>query len=246
MKNFSLRKLIALISFLLVPITFIYVSPVIIILDSRAGVISGSFILYSLLFLTSLFTGRLFCSWICPFGGIQECMMSTANKPVRRSRLLHIIRNVIWVAWIGVIVFTAVSSGGYHSVDPQGHAYNGISLHTEGGLAYPIYFIVLALLLVFTLVLGRRGGCHVLCPMSNFMIIGRKLGRLIHLPQVHLKADSSRCVSCEKCSEVCPMSLEVEGFVKRTLPEGSSCILCGDCAKVCSNDALWLSFGKEK
>ena len=244
MKNIRLRKLIIIISFLLIPITFIYISPVIIILDSAVGIISGSFILFCILFLSSMFTGRIFCSWLCPGGGLQECMMPAASKSVKNNKLLHIIRHIIWVVWFGFIIFTAVSNGGYKTVNPLSHSYMGISLHTEGGAVYPIYFLVLAIVVVLTLLVGRRSFCHTICHMANFMVLGRKLGRILRLPCVHLKADSDKCIRCNKCSRVCPMSLDVEGMVKRNSMEDSSCILCGDCTKECSKGIIKLAFCK--
>jgi polyferredoxin len=189
------------------PITFIYVSPVIIILDSAAGIISGSFILFLLLFLSSMLTGRLFCAWLCPVGGVQECVATAVNKGVRNSKPLHIVRHIIWVVWLGIIFFIVISAGGYRTILPFNHSYMGLSLHTEGGMAYPIYFIVLAIVIVLTLVFGRRSGCHGICHMANFMVFGKKLGQLFRLPRIYMKTDSPECISCKKCSQVCPMSL---------------------------------------
>jgi polyferredoxin len=244
MKKVHLRKLVIIISFLLLPITFIYISPVIIILDAAEGIISGSFILFCLLFLSSMLSGRLFCAWLCPAGGVQECMMSAINKPVKNSKPLHIIRHIIWVVWLGFILYTAVSGGGYRTVAPFNHSYMGLSLHTEGGLAYPIYFFVLAIIIILTLTLGRRSACHSMCHMANFMIIGKKLGRLLRLPQIHLKMNPAECIGCKKCSLVCPMSLDVENMVKQHHPENPYCISCGDCVQACSKGAIRLAFGR--
>jgi len=226
------------------PITFIYISPVVIILDSAVGIISGSFILFCILFISSMFTGRLFCAWLCPAGGAQECVSSAANKPVKNSKPLHFIRHIIWVVWFGVILFVAISGGGYRAVDPLYHTYRGLSLHTEGGMAYPIYFVVLATIVILTIVLGRRSCCHGVCHMANFMIFGKKLGQLLSMPRVYIKMDSSKCVSCKKCTLACPMSLDVDAMVKQNISDNPYCILCGDCTKVCSKKIIRLAFGK--
>jgi len=120
----------------------------------------------------------------------------------------------------------------------------GLSLHTEGGMAYPIYFVVLAIIVILTIVLGRRSACHSFCHMANFMVLGKKLGKLLHLPRVYLKMDSTECISCKKCTLVCPMSLDVEEMVKQQKSDNPYCILCGDCSQVCSKDVIRLSFGK--
>jgi len=243
MKNSSLRKLIIIISFMLAPITFIYISPVIIVLDAVSGIISGSFILYCTLFITSLITGRLFCSRLCPIGGAQECLAAAVSKPVKNSKPLHIIRHIIWILWLGLVLFIIVTNGGYSAVKPLNHSFRGLSLHTEGGNAYMIYFIILAALVVCTIVFGKRAGCHMICPMANFMIIGRKLGRLLRLPGFYLKTDAGKCSGCKKCVTVCQMSLDIEEIVKKNMSEGSNCILCGDCVKACPKEAVQIGFG---
>ena len=244
MKNIRLRKLVIITSFFLMPITFIYISPVVIILDSAVGIISGSFILFCILFISSMFTGRLFCAWLCPAGGAQECVSSAVNKPVKNSKPLHFIRHIIWVVWFGVILFVAISGGGYRAVNPLYHTYMGLSLHTEGGMAYPIYFVVLATIVILTIVIGRRSCCHGVCHMANFMIFGKKLGQLLSMPRVYIKMDSSKCVSCKKCTLACPMSLDVDAMVKQNISDNPYCILCGDCTKVCSKKIIRLAFGK--
>ena len=243
MKKIRLRKLTIIISFLLMPITFIYISPVIIILDSAAGIVSGSLLLFSFLFLSAMFTGRLFCAWLCPAGGVQECLSSAANQPVKHSKPLHIIRHGIWITWLGVIFYVAVSGGGYRSVSPFNHSYMGLSLHTQGGMAYPIYFFVLALIVILTITLGRRSACHSFCHMANFMILGKKLGRLLHLPHVYLESDSTACTSCKQCTRACPMSLDVHEMVKQRITDDPYCILCGDCTHECPKGSIRLAFG---
>ena len=244
MKKIHIRRLVITISFLLMPITFAYLSPVIPIWGALSGVISGSVILFSVLFLSSMLIGRLFCAWLCPFGGASECVMYAVNKPVKNSKPLHIVRHVIWLAWLGSIIFVALSAGGYSTVDPFYHTYMGLSLHTEGGRGYAIYFVILALCVILTLVFGKRSGCHGICHIANFMIFGKKLGRLLRLPRVHMKMDSVECVSCDKCTLACPMSLDVEDMVKKQDTENPYCILCGDCTKECSKGVIQLAFGR--
>ena len=44
--------------------------------------------------------------------------------------------------------------------------------------------------------------------MAPFMIIGSKVGQFLHIPQLHIEADKSKCISCKKCNSVCPMGVE--------------------------------------
>jgi polyferredoxin len=48
--------------------------------------------------------GRLFCGYLCPAGGIQECAMLVNEKSPRQG-WKNYIKYVIWVVWIiGIII----------------------------------------------------------------------------------------------------------------------------------------------
>ncbi|MCG2791192.1 MAG: 4Fe-4S binding protein, partial [Actinomycetia bacterium] len=64
-----IRKGIILVTFLLLPAIFYYFSPYLIIMGASEGVITGSFIIFVVLFLSALFLGRGFCGWFCPLAG---------------------------------------------------------------------------------------------------------------------------------------------------------------------------------
>ncbi|MHA2071805.1 MAG: 4Fe-4S binding protein, partial [Candidatus Thorarchaeota archaeon] len=63
-----LRKGLIFTSFLLFPIIMNYFSPYLIIEAALLGIMNGSFIVFTLLFISSLFLGRGFCGWLCPAG----------------------------------------------------------------------------------------------------------------------------------------------------------------------------------
>ena len=44
------------------------------------GVINGSFIVFALMFLLSIPFGSLFCTYLCPAGGLQECVSTINDK----------------------------------------------------------------------------------------------------------------------------------------------------------------------
>lgn len=63
------REIITIISFLLCPATFYYLSPYLIIDGTIRGIITVSLLLLSLLILSSLFLGKAFCGRVCPAAG---------------------------------------------------------------------------------------------------------------------------------------------------------------------------------
>jgi polyferredoxin len=104
-----------------------------------------------------------------------------------------------------------------------------------------IYYIILALFLGLALIFGRRAGCHTICWMAPFMIIGRWIRNRFKWPALRLVAKPAKCSNCQTCTRNCPMSLDVNGMVQRAEMEDGECILCGNCVDGCSKDAIHFS-----
>ena len=122
----KVRSGILIVMFVLMPVTFYYFSPYLIIMGASEGVITGSFIVFASLFLSALFLGRAFCSWVCPLAGVQEyCIKS---RPKRVNNRLNWIRYLIWVPWLGIIIYMAVRAGGYTRASFAYQTYYGISV----------------------------------------------------------------------------------------------------------------------
>ena len=96
MKRQNIRKLLLIISLLLFPITIWYMSPYLIIQGAMEGIVSGSFIVFLCMLFGSVFFGRVFCGWLCPMGGMQECLFSVNDK-VPKQGLRNYIKYVIWI-----------------------------------------------------------------------------------------------------------------------------------------------------
>jgi len=236
-----IRQLVQLLSLLAFPITLNYFSPYVIVVASAVGVVNGSLILFALLFLSSLLLGRLFCSWICPAGAVQDICAQVQPKPVK-GRTAHIVRWIIWMAWLATIAMLSLRAGGYQVVDPLYMTDHGISVSEIGN--YVTYYGVIALFLIVALIGGKRAACHTICWMAPFMIVGRALGNRFQWPACHLSANTAACVNCERCSRACPMSLDVHAMVQRGDMEETECMLCGSCVDACPNDVISLRFAR--
>ncbi len=235
-----LRKGIILIAFLLLPVTLYYFSPYLIVEGVSKGVISGSFIVFAFLFLSALFLGRGFCAWFCPLAGIQEASFLARNRNVNNK--YNWIRYIIWVPWMGLIIYMAITAGRLNKVDFTYQTTYGVSVSDISAL--PMYFTIVFLAITLSFAVGKRGFCHYVCWMSPFMIGGRKFRNLFKWPSLRLKADKSKCVDCKTCTKNCPMSLDVNGMVKNEKIENSECILCGTCVDNCEKGVIKYSFSK--
>ena len=234
----KIRMGVILLSFFLFPVTFYYLSPVLIVQAAAQGVVNGSFIVFGLLFISSLILGRGYCGWVCPAAGCQEALFLARDTKVTRG---DFIKWIIWVPWISVIAFLAFGRGGYERVDFLYQTTNGFSIADVNGLiAYLVVLLVLIALPAYAI--GKRSFCHHLCWMAPFMILGRKIRNTAGWPSLKLAAAPERCTHCHTCSQNCPMSLPVEAMVGQKIVENAECILCGTCIDGCQFGVLKYSF----
>lgn len=239
MKKQNIRRGILLLSFMLFPATFYYLSPVLILQGASEGIINGSFIAFTLLFLSSFLFGRSFCGWVCPAGGLQECFLQVANKRAK-GKWRDFIKYFIWVPWIAIIFAVAISSGGYRKIEPLYQTEFGLSITSVYALI--IYLLVLMVIAIPCLTSGKRAFCHYFCWMAPFMIIGTKLRNLFKYSYLHLEVDAQKCTSCKSCTKKCPMSLEVDKMVMKGDMRNAECILCGECIDACPKGVIKYSY----
>ena len=245
----ALRRTLLLLSFIAFPLTMNYFSPYLIVDASFQGILNGSAIVFASMFVGSLLFGRLWCGWACPAAGLQEPLLRVNGRRV--GRRADLVKWLIWVPWIALIVFAVVRAGGYSSVQPFYGTVGGISVAGDADrpiiAAYAIYFAVVLLFFGLALAVGRRGGCHTVCWMAPFMILGREArNRLGAWPSLRLVADTPQCTKCGTCTGVCPMSLDVQSMVARGHMEASECSLCGSCADNCPAKVIRYSFSAGK
>ena len=236
MKRQKIRRIAIFVSFLLFPVTIWYFSPYLIIQAASEHIMNGSFIVFLTMFIASMFLGRVWCGYLCPAGGLQECCGMINDKPAKQGWRNN-IKYVVWSIWMIAIVITFILGRNDVTIDFFYMTDHGISV-TEI-YNYVIYYGVLLVLVLPTMIHGKRGACHYICWMAPFMVIGSSIGRFLHLPQLHVEADREKCISCKRCNKVCPMGLDVESMVQSgTNHKCSECIQCGACIDECPKGAV--------
>ncbi len=231
-----IRKTILIISFLLFPVTIWYFSPYLIIQAASEHIMNGSFIVFVSMFVLSMFLGRVWCGYLCPAGGLQECI-SAGNPAPAKQGWRNKIKYVIWIIWMIAIVVTFILGKNEVTVDPFYMTDHGISITSIYN--YVMYYGVILLLVLPALIHGRRATCHYICWMAPFMVIGSSIGRMLHIPQLHIEADKEKCVACGKCSKSCPIGLDVKNMVSEGKNDKcTECIQCGACVDACPKNVL--------
>ncbi|MGB3347111.1 MAG: hypothetical protein WBA71_07710 [Candidatus Humimicrobiia bacterium] len=86
------------------------------------------------------------------------------------------IRYIIWVPWIGLIIYMAITTGGLKKLYFTYKITYGVSVSDISAL--PMYFTIVFLAIILSFAVGKRGFCHYVYWMSPFMIGGRKFRNL--------------------------------------------------------------------
>jgi polyferredoxin len=235
-----IRRWILIISFLLIPVTIFYVSPIVIMMGAEEGIVTGSMILFILLFALSFFVARLWCGWLCPMGAWQEICAPVMKRTVKEG-WPNWIKYGVTVIWLAMIGFAFKNAGGILAVDPFYGTVNGISISSLQVLT--IVAVIFAVIFIVAFLAGRRGFCHVLCPIAGIMVAGRKIRNLAGWPALQISADASRGTDCRACVRACPMGLDVNGMVRKGDMENADCILCAGCADACPQEAIAYGMG---
>ncbi len=231
----KIRRGIIFFMFLMFPVFLNYLSPYLIIYGASKGIVSGSFIIFCVLFLAALFFGRSFCGWICPAAGMQEGMEKHRTKKAKTGAG-NIIRWIIWIIWLSMIVVFFIKAGGIKEANFLFQSERFVSI-LEPHIVF-IYLGVVLIVYIMNMIWGQRAFCKYLCWMAPFMIIGDKIRRLIKLPGLYLKEDKDSCIKCGRCSKECPMDIDVEAMVQNNNMYSSECIQCLNCIDVCPKGSI--------
>lgn len=139
--------------------------------------------------LTTLFTGRVFCSSVCPLGAIQDLVIL---KPFRIPRWLDKPLGFFPFIYLGLAVLFAATGSDFIicRFDPF------VSIFRLGG-SFEILLLGGVFLLVGTVV--ARPYCRYLCPYGALLRV------LSPLSVKHATITPDSCIQCGLCKEACPV-----------------------------------------
>jgi ferredoxin-type protein NapH len=231
----KIRLVLVYLSFMLFPVTLNWFSPYVSVTGAMDGIISGSLLMFAVLFVSGMFLGRAWCGWLCPGAGLGEIAQAVNNKPANVYRL-KAIRYTIFAVWFAVLCAGFVMAGGVKGIKPLFLMESGVSVDEPA--RFILYYMILLFLLALDLLLGRRGSCHSVCWMAPFLNAGRFMGKALQLPQLMIRSDPARCVSCGACDRHCPMSISVNTQAGTGAITSPDCALCGQCVDACPHGTL--------
>jgi ferredoxin-type protein NapH len=183
--------------------------------------------------------GRLLCGWACPFGFLQDLLYKIKSPKVFLPKWTAKTKYVILVVMVFLLPFMFGEQTGlsFCNFCPASAIQVTIPNLITGGFQTVSAATVVKLgILVGVLVLvvfSSRTFCKVFCP------IGALLAPLNFLSFWTVKVPTDNCISCKKCSRVCPTRAEPDSRIIEgtTANRALECIVCHDCQPVCPQKA---------
>ncbi len=180
---------------------------------------------------SSFLARKVFCSWVCPIGGLSRALEWAGRKTIwRRQRKATVVNRradlalsslkylllafFLWTVAVAMdmdAVRTFMDSAYNRSADAKMLLF---FLDISGTAA-----VVLAVLAVLSVVI-KNFWCRYLCPY------GALLGIVSWASPHRVVRDARTCTDCKACTRACPVEIGVHGKDSVTSPECTGCLSC--------------------
>ncbi|MBK7857353.1 MAG: PhnD/SsuA/transferrin family substrate-binding protein [Archangiaceae bacterium] len=214
-------------------------------------VVSSTLVVWATLFLAVFIFGRFACGWLCPIGFLQDvgekvlrALKVQLPKPVRQA---NVVRYGMAALVLGHFIVMPVLA-------MPVRVWQFDWLYREPwllGFPFRAGLFTLDLLLLFTVVglvlpyfFGPRPYCKLVCETGLLFDFTSRyaFGRV----RRNEGFERDTCLSCQRCSNICPQGINVFEEVHlfdRVVSSG--CISCMQCVNTCPNETIVYSLRKK-
>ncbi len=210
------------------------------------GVIS-----FCLILLTTFLFGRLWCSFLCPVGGLAELGSRLLNdrwKIEFRSLPQVQIRYGyfgVYLVLMPLLGISACTLCNFITIPRLIEALSG----EYRGLLYilsSVGFVNLGLLFILGFFASKgRAYCQLLCPIGAANGLMNRFGARFGFTH-HIRVEKNRCTGCNVCARSC-MCGAIKMIDKVAVVEQLSCMSCHECVDVCEWNAIeWTTASRHK
>lgn len=196
--------------------------------------------IFGILLLYGLLLGRTICSFLCPFGLLQELLHKIKTPKLKKNRLTRALSYLKYLLLAVLVIFYPVfymlQDGTLPAfckyICPAGTLEGAVALLSHVGnsamfrMLGPLFTWKFLLLLAFVIgsVFLYRFFCRFFCPL------GAIYGLFNRFCLLGVRVEQSKCVDCGLCTGHCGMDIRRVG--------DHECIQCGECIAVCPTGAI--------
>ena len=262
----SLRVIVAVISFVGITLFFLgfgsalkHQNPAV---DQFVpALLGGSLVVLAVWFVLSFLLGRVYCSFICPLGILQDVLIRLTRRLKRRPfapQTAHPLVQGSFIAIFLLFIVLGFSASLASLIDPYGifgrvlahlvlpvrdALVNFLADHfgVEGSIVLfkrevflagaGVLGVVVSSLLALTVLVAWRG--RIFC--TTVCPVGAVLGWLARVSPFRLAVDKSACVKCGRCTGVCKTGC-LDG--KAGTLDNERCVRCFNCVSACPKGAI--------
>lgn len=214
---------------------------------------------FIIIILSAIIAGRLFCSFLCPLGALQDIAPVSRKKKYTYSsghQKLHYtilaVTGITVILW-GTVIFQWIDPfsiygrlAGYAAApaaviinNAAGSFFSNMGIYSIPVINYKsagLFAAAAALtpVIVIFLLSSAKGRlyCNTICPIGAVLAITSRFSLF------RIKIDSHKCISCGKCENVCKSSCI---DYRNHYTDYSRCVACFNCIDQCPNGSIAFS-----
>jgi len=202
-------------------------------------------IIFMMICFTALMMKKVFCSWICPFGLLSDCLASihsymfsrTFNLPVWADIPMRGIKYLLAGFFIWTIFVTMPATELQRFIMSQYNVFADVKmLNFFTDISMHAFFIILALVVLSVII--PRFWCRYLCPYGALLSI---LGMF---SPCRIQRNQEHCIECGRCERACPSGISI---MDKEIVRSFECTACLRCVESCpENNAIGFSVSPGK
>jgi ferredoxin-type protein NapF len=213
-------------------ITWLQFVPSVLKFSTTVSIGASGFIMVILI---TLLFGRVYCSFVCPLGILQDISISTSDILIKKTNSYKRPLSIISYTVLGISILPVF----FHNIfflnllDPfalSGKILSGIREALFMSLMLLLFFVLLSFL-------KKRWYCNMICPVGIF------LGLLSRISFFRISIEGGRCSGCGRCESVCKSNCIDSGEHHLDFDR---CVGCMNCLDSCPEKAILYRFSLAK